>query len=84
MTSFFIHLIKITTMKNNFKTLGFSLWVMGSLMLASCSGSKYEYTTVPNDPMNTQMYTLKNGLKVYMTVNKETTHTDLHCCTCGQ
>ena len=59
-------------MKNYFKTLGFSLWVMGSLMLASCSGSKYEYTTVPNDPMNTQMYTLKNGLKVYMTVNKET------------
>lgn len=27
--------------------------------------------TVPNDPTNTQIYTLKNGLKVYMSVNKE-------------
>lgn len=27
--------------------------------------------TVPNDPFNTQIYTLKNGLKVYISVNKD-------------
>ena len=39
-------------------------------LLAGCS--QYKYETVPNDPMETKMYTLDNGLKVYMTVNKET------------
>jgi predicted Zn-dependent peptidase len=31
---------------------------------------KYTYETVENDPMNTLMYTLDNGLQVYMSVNK--------------
>jgi len=46
------------------------LWLAAAVMLTavSCS-SKYE--TVQGDPMNTQIYTLKNGLQVYMTVNKE-------------
>ena len=39
-------------------------------LLSSCS--QYKYETVANDPMKTKMYTLDNGLKVYMTVNKET------------
>ena len=39
-------------------------------LLASCSQPKYE--TVANDPLDTKMYTLDNGLKVYMSVNKET------------
>jgi predicted Zn-dependent peptidase len=30
----------------------------------------YKYVTVPNDPMNTRIYTLDNGLKVFMTVYK--------------
>ncbi|WP_277466951.1 M16 family metallopeptidase [Parabacteroides sp. PF5-6] len=34
--------------------------------------SPYPYETVPNDPMKARIYTLDNGLKVYMTVNKET------------
>ena len=29
------------------------------------------YTTVPGDPMKTRIYTLGNGLKVYLSVNKE-------------
>lgn len=33
--------------------------------------SKYKYTTVEGDPMHSLLYTLPNGLKVYMTVNKE-------------
>ncbi|MCQ2144792.1 MAG: insulinase family protein [Bacteroidales bacterium] len=39
-------------------------------LAASCSGIKYE--TVAGDPLNTKIYTLDNGLEVYMTVNKET------------
>lgn len=37
--------------------------------IAAC-GSKYKYESVAGDPMNTRIYTLDNGLKVYMTVNK--------------
>ncbi|MBO4230364.1 MAG: insulinase family protein [Bacteroidales bacterium] len=38
--------------------------------MASCA--KYKYETVKGDPLKTKIYTLDNGLKVYMTVNKET------------
>ena len=38
--------------------------------LTACK-QKYDYQTVENDPLNTKMYTLENGLKVYLTVNKE-------------
>ncbi len=41
-------------------------------LLLSGSCAKYKYETVKGDPMNTKIYTLDNGLKVYMTVNKET------------
>ena len=40
------------------------------LLLASCS--QYKYETVKGDPLGTKIYTLDNGLKVYMSVNKET------------
>ena len=39
-------------------------------LLAGCS--QYKYETVAGDPMETKMYTLDNGLKVEMTVNRET------------
>lgn len=38
--------------------------------MLACGGNKYE--TVKNDPQDTRIYTLDNGLKVYMSVNKET------------
>ena len=38
--------------------------------MLACGGQKYE--TVKNDPQDTKIYTLDNGLKVYMSVNKET------------
>lgn len=44
--------------------------VIVSVLAASCS--KYKYETVPGDPLKTRIYTLDNGLKVYMSVNKET------------
>ena len=58
-------------MKTKIKSLGLGLLVLCGMAFASCTGNKYQYTTVPNDPLNTQIYTLENGLKVYMTVNKE-------------
>ena len=33
--------------------------------------AQYKYETVPGDPMNTRIYTLKNGLKVYLSVYKD-------------
>lgn len=34
--------------------------------------SNYDYQAVPGDPLKTRIYTLENGLKVYMSVNPET------------
>lgn len=36
------------------------------------SDGKYTYETVDNDPLKARIYTLENGLKVYLTVNKNT------------
>ena len=38
-----------------------------SALALSCS----KYETVPNDPLGTKIYTLDNGMKVFMSVNKE-------------
>lgn len=56
-------------MNNLLKTLGIATAIATAALLQSCSGNKYE--TVPGDPLNTRIYTLDNGLKVYMTVNKD-------------
>ena len=48
-----------------------SLFIVAAfLFLASC-GQKYKYETVSGDPLKSRIYTLENGLKVYMTVYKE-------------
>ena len=44
--------------------------ILAIICLTGCK-QKYDYQTVENDPLHTMMYTLPNGLKVYMTVNKE-------------
>lgn len=45
---------------------------LSMIALTACTGQgKYTYETVPNDPLKARIYTLDNGLKVYMTVNKE-------------
>ena len=41
------------------------------IILTSCGGG-YKYETVKNDATKTRIYTLDNGLKVYLSVNKET------------
>ena len=42
--------------------------LMGSI---SATAKDYHYTTIPGDAMKTRIYTLDNGLTVYMSVNKE-------------
>lgn len=60
---------------NYFKSI-LLLLVVG--ILTSCGDhsdttqkSKYQYETVANDPLGTKIYTLQNGLKIYMSVNKD-------------
>ena len=44
--------------------------VVVAMMLTAC-GSKYAYESVKGDPTQTRIYTLDNGLKVYMSVSDE-------------
>ena len=43
--------------------------VIFAMLATSCS--RYKYETAAGDPLKTRIYTLPNGLKVYMSVNKE-------------
>ena len=56
---------------NTFKHYAIALLSVAALFVSCQSGAKYQYETVANDPLNAKIYTLPNGLKVYMTVNKE-------------
>ena len=53
-------------------------WVVLAFTFLACNDStepkqksKYQYETVDGDPLNTQIYTLDNGLKIFMSVNKD-------------
>ena len=48
-----------------------SSMILVALMLLTVSCSPYKYETVKGDPLETKIYTLNNGLKVYMSVNEE-------------
>ncbi len=52
----------------NLKHVMMAALLMGAL---NATAKDYHYTTVPGDAMKTRIYTLDNGLKVYMSVNKE-------------
>lgn len=52
------------------RTLLLSLAVLVGLGLQA--QKSYHFSTVAGDPMRTRIYTLANGLKVYMSVNHET------------
>lgn len=47
------------------------LIAVATMSLVACNKSPYDYETVENDPMGVKIYTLQNGLKVYMSVNKQ-------------
>lgn len=54
------------------KTKLFYLVVSLALVFTGCDvKSKFKYETVPNDPLKTRIYTLDNGLKIYLSVNKD-------------
>lgn len=60
---------------NHFKHLFLFLPLV---LIAACNtpsenteSSKYDYKTVEGDPLGTKIYTLDNGLKLYMSVNKD-------------
>ena len=50
--------------------------VLALLALSGCN--KYKYETVKGDPTEARIYTLENGLKVYMIVNKDEPRIDAH------
>lgn len=55
------------------KVLHFIQLAVILLLATACvETSPFKYESVPNDPLKARIYTLDNGLKVYMTVNKET------------
>ena len=55
------------------KTIQFLQLAFLLLLATACAEtSPFKYESVPNDPLKARIYTLDNGLKVYMTVNKET------------
>ena len=66
--SFNINPLKIyLSMKRIFLLL--SLMVV--YLVSSCTQSEYPYEIVKNDLLQTRIYTLENGLKVYLSVNKD-------------
>ena len=58
-------------MKRTMKQWSLLLMLSLGWVLSACQGDKYEYVSVANDPLDTKIYTLDNGLRVYMSVNKE-------------
>jgi predicted Zn-dependent peptidase len=60
-------------MKNSVKSRLFFAFLVSLIVLSNTllAQKTYKYETVPNDPLNARIYTLDNGLKVYMTVNKD-------------
>lgn len=51
--------------------LRLSLLAFVMLTAFVASAGKYDFETVAGDPLNTKIYTLPNGLKIFMSVNKD-------------
>ena len=47
------------------------LCFVAAMLFSGVSAQKYEYKTYDNDPLGVREYTLKNGLKVFMSVYKD-------------
>lgn len=66
---------RILRIISNSLLLIYSLFIISGADLYSqiktATDGKYTYEYAENDPMNSRIYTLDNGLKVYMTVNKD-------------
>jgi predicted Zn-dependent peptidase len=55
--------------KMNFRRILISLAFL--LSISGIKAQEYKYETIPGDPLNARIYTLGNGLKVYLSVYKE-------------
>ncbi len=53
------------------KKITLMLCFVATMLFAGVSAQKYEYKTYDNDPLNVREYTLKNGLKVFMSVYRD-------------
>ena len=53
----------------HFKHLWLSVLLGSAAMATAYAAPKYAYDSVPGDPLHTKIYTLPNGLKVFMTQN---------------
>lgn len=53
------------------KKVSVMLCFVAAMLFTGVSAQKYEYKTYPNDPLQVREYTLKNGLKVFMSVYKD-------------
>jgi len=55
------------------KSFFFSIFAILTMMCISwnVTAQKYTYDSVPNDPLKARIYTLSNGMKVYLSVNKD-------------
>ena len=53
------------------KKMTLMLCFVATMLFAGVSAQKYEYKTYDNDPLNVREYTLKNGLKVFMSVYRD-------------
>lgn len=45
--------------------------MLAATLTPAVAQKKYDYTSVPNDPMGARIYTLENGLQVYLSQNKD-------------
>ena len=54
------------------------LLVLGLVSAQGIKAAGHSYDTVAGDPMQTRIYTLSNGLKVYLSVNNETPRVTAH------
>ena len=50
---------------------GIAIGVVAVCTAYSVKAQSYSYKSVKGDPMQSRIYTLKNGLKVFVSVNKE-------------
>lgn len=53
-------------------------YCLSAILFLCLNGCKKNYESVSNDPMNARIYTLDNGLKVYMSVNPEEPRIQAH------
>jgi len=55
------------------KKFFFSIFALIAMISVSwnVTAQKYTYDSVPNDPLKARIYTLSNGMKVYLSVNKD-------------